>query len=192
MSASPGPAWIPATPVPTSLTPMLGREADLDGVLALIDDPAKRLITVTGPGGVGKTRLVVHVATTMIDEFGRDVVYVPLASVREAELVLLTIGQALDLTFEANKTYEDQLVQALANRPRLLLILDNFEQLLGAAQGIARLLARCPETTILITSQTALAIPGEQLFPLLPLPIPSPDLTTAEAILRADAVALFV
>jgi len=171
---------------------MLGREADLDGILALIDDPSRRLITVTGAGGVGKTRLAVHIATTMVDEFERDVVYVPLASVREADLVLLTIGQALDLTFDVNETIEDQLVQAIAKRSRLLLILDNFEQLLGAAQGVGRLLARCPGATILITSQTALAIPGEQLFPLLPLPTPPLEHTSAESILRSDAVALFI
>jgi len=192
MSASSGTASHPTTPLSTALTPLLGREMDLDGVSVLIDDPSKRLITVTGPGGVGKTRLALHVATTMIDEFERDVAYVPLASVREADLVLLTIGQALDLTFDANEAFEDQLVQAIVKRSRLLLVLDNFEQLLGAGPDIARLLARCPETSILVTSQTALSIPGEHLYPLPPLPTPAPVLTTAGAILRSDAVALFV
>ncbi len=196
MSASPGAAWHPTTPfstsLTTSLTPVLGREADLDRVLAMIDDPSNRLITLTGPGGVGKTRLAQHVAATMIDEFDRDVVYVPLASIRDVEVVLLTIGQALDIRFEANEAPEDRLVQAFEDRPQLVLVLDNFEQLLGAAPGIARLLARSAGTTILVTSQSALAIPGEHLYPLPPLPTPSPGQTTAEVILRADAVTLFV
>ena len=127
MSASSGTASHPATLLSTALTPMLGREMELDGVSVLIDDPSRRLITVTGPGGVGKTRLALHVATTMIDEFERDVVFVPLASVREADLVLLTIGQALDLAVDANEAVEDQLVLAIVKRSPLLLVLDNFE-----------------------------------------------------------------
>lgn len=192
MSASSGIAWHPAIPLATSLTPLLGREADLDRVLALIDGPSNRLVTVTGPAGVGKTRLALHIAATLINEFGQDVVYVPLASIRDADLVLPTIGQALSLTFDASDVYENRLVQVLAERPRLLLVLDNFEQLLGAGPAVARILARCPETTVLMTSQAALAVPGEHLYPLLPLPTPTIDQTTADAILQSDAVTLFV
>jgi len=180
------------TSLPTVLTPVVGRDADLDRVLALIDEPSNRLITLTGPGGVGKTRLALHIAATLIDEFERDVVYVPLAAIRDAELVLPTIGQALGVTVAATDSWEDRLVGALGERQSLLLVLDNFEQLLDAALSVANLLARCPETTILITSQAALGIAGEQLYPLPPLPTPAQDQTTADAIMRADAVALFV
>lgn len=179
------------TALPAVLTPVVGREAELDQLLALVDEPSNRLITLTGPGGVGKTRLALHLATTLIDEFHRDVVYVPLAAIRDAELVLPTIGQALEVTFDASDLYEERLVQALRDRPRLLL-LDNFEQLLGAAPSVANLLARCPASTIMITSQSALAVPGEQLYPLHPLASPPPDHITADDIMRADAVTLFV
>ena len=190
MSALSGAASRP-TLLPTVLTPVLGREADLDRVLGLIDDPANRLVTLTGPGGVGKTRLALHIAATLIGEFERDVVYVPLAAIRDADLVLPAIGQALDVTFDSSGDDEERLVQALEGRSPLL-VLDNFEHLLDAAPGVARLIALSPGATVLITSQTALAIPGEQLYPLLPLPTPSPDQTTAAVIMRSDAVALFV
>lgn len=131
MRASSGAEGQP-TALPAVLTPVVGREAELDQLLALVDDPSNRLITLTGPGGVGKTRLALHLATTLIEEFHREVVYVPLAAIRDPELVLPTIGQALEVIFDASDLYEDRLVQALRDRPRLLL-LDNFEQLLGAA-----------------------------------------------------------
>ena len=190
MSARMG-AELRSRSLPPALSPILGREEDLDQILALMDDPANRLVTLTGPGGVGKTRLALHVATTLIDEFERNVVFVALAAIREPELVLLTIGQALDVTFDAGDSYEDRLVQALTEQMPLL-VLDNFEQVLGAATDVAKLVARCPGTTVLVTSRAALGIDGEQRYPLAPLPTPAPALTTATAIMRSDAVALFV
>jgi len=192
MSASPGTAWQPAHPLSTTLTPVVGREADLDGVLALIDDRACRLVTLTGPGGVGKTRLALYIAATLIEEFERDVVYVPLAALREPDLVLPAIGQALDPTFDGSEGHEERLVESLRARPNLLLVLDNFEQLLDAATHVARLLAQCADTTILITSQAALRIPGEHLYPLRPLSTPPAELTEVEEIQRSEAVTLFL
>jgi predicted ATPase/DNA-binding CsgD family transcriptional regulator/Tfp pilus assembly protein PilF len=177
--------------LPSVLTPLLGRESELDHLQGLIDTPAVRLITLTGPGGVGKTRLVLHLATTLVAEFDRDVSFVPLASIRDPALVLPTIGQALGLPLDTSDTLENRVASELEAR-QTLLVLDNFEQLLDAAPHIEDLLARSPGTTILVTSQAALGIPGEQLYPLLPLPTPAAGLTTAEAILQFDAVALFI
>jgi len=185
-------ALLHSTPLPTVLNPVLGREAELDHILALIDDPATRLITITGPGGVGKTRLALHLASTLIDEFERDVVYVPLAAIRDVDLVLPTLGQALEVSFDGSDSWEERLVGAIEARSPLLLVLDNFEQLLDAAPVVATLLSRCPGATMLITSQAALAIPGEQLYPLRPLPTPNLDQVTADAIMRAEAAVLFV
>ncbi len=177
--------------LPAVLTPVLGREVELDRLQVMIDTPSIRLITLTGPGGVGKTRLALHLAATLITEFDRNVVFVPLASIRQADLVLPTIGQALGLLADASDTFRDRVVAALAAQPTLL-VLDNFEQILEAAPIVATLLVRSPATTILVTSQTALGVPGEQLYPLSPLPTPATDLTTAARILRSDAVALFI
>jgi len=191
MSTSPAALSSPVPALPAILTPVLGRETELDHLQALIGTRSIRLITLTGPGGVGKTRLVLHLATTLMREFDRDVVFVPLALIRNADLVLPTIGQALGLLADASDTFRERLGVALAERSPLL-VLDNFEQILEAAPIVATLLAQSPETTILVTSQTALGIPGEQRYPLSPLPTPATDLTTAEHILRSDAVALFI
>jgi predicted ATPase/DNA-binding CsgD family transcriptional regulator len=177
--------------IPIILTPVLGRTIELDHMMSLVDEPSQRLITLTGPGGVGKTRLALHIAATLIDEFDRDVVYVPLAAIRDPALVLPAIGQALGLLIDANDAGDERIVESLQARLPLL-VLDNFEQVLDAAPSITRILARCPEITILVTSQAPLGIAGEQLYPLLPLTTPSAEQTSAETILRSDAVALFV
>ncbi len=171
---------------------MIGREADLDQLMALIDDPTIRLVTLTGPGGVGKTRLAAHIVATLIDEFERDVVYVPLASIRDVNVVPVTVSQALGIALSANELPEDRVVEALAERPSLLLVLDNFEQLLEATPWIASLLTGSQGTTVLVTSQIALGVAGEHLYPLRPLPTPTIDQVTARDILRSDAVTLFI
>jgi len=190
MRASP-PTPSSLTYLPTILTPLLGRETDLDRLQTLIDSPSIRLLTVTGPAGVGKTRLVLHVATTFINEFERDVVFVPLADIRDPSLVLPAIARALGVPPDANEDVAHGVASELEARHGLL-ILDNFEHLLNAVRDIESLLARSSGACILVTSQAPLGIPGEQLYPLLPLPTPPPDLRSAEAILQSDAVALFV
>ena len=177
--------------LPYVLTPLLGREAELDHVLALIDEPGNRLVTIMGPGGVGKTRLALHVATTQANEFGRDVVYVPLAAVRDPHLVLDSIAQAMGGLMDIGNGFEERIAADLRERSPLL-VLDNFEQLLDAAPLVGALLARAPECTALVTSQVALGIEGEQLYPLLPLPTPVEGEARVEAILQSEAVSLFV
>lgn len=192
MRASAGAASQPARTLGSNLTSMFGREAELDAVLALLDDPARRLVTLTGPAGVGKTRLAQQIVATLIEEFGREVVSVPLASIRNPQLVLQTIGQALDPAIDTGDGFEVRLATTLRQRSRPILVLDNFEQLLDAASHVAGLLEHCPEATFVVTSQAALEVPGEQLYQLPPLPTPAIDETTAESILRSDAVALFI
>ena len=190
MSALPGAGSI-SPQLPPILTSILGREREHDQLLGLLEDPRTRLVTLTGPGGVGKTRLALHVATTLIEEFGRDVVYIPLVAIRDPSLVIPTIGQALGVPFDTSATWIDRLVEVLNERSPLL-VLDNIEQLLNAAPDLANLVARCPGVTVLVTSQIALGIDGEQRYPLSPLPTPHLFQTTAETIMRSDAVILFV
>jgi predicted ATPase/DNA-binding CsgD family transcriptional regulator len=157
----------------------------------MVCDPAYRLITVTGPGGVGKTRLALHVAASALDDFNGEVIFVSLASIREPHLVLLAIGQAGGHFSDLHDGYEEQLIQQLQGVP-MLLVLDNLEQVLDVAPALGRLLASCPDLTILATSQAPLGLNGEQLYPLAPLSTPPVDQRTKDDILQADAVALFV
>jgi predicted ATPase/DNA-binding CsgD family transcriptional regulator len=178
------------SPLPGVLTPLLGRARESDQLRTLLLEPSNRLVTLTGPGGVGKTRLALHVASTLLDDVD-DLVYVPLASIHDPDLVLPVIGQAMGMFSDVHDAWEDHLVEALQDQ-RMLLVLDNLEQVLGAAPSLAHVLARCPDTTMLVTSQAALGIAGEQLYPLQPLATPAVEQSTAEDIVRSDAVALFL
>lgn len=190
MSVSTGFSRRPS-PLPAELTSLLGRDRESEQLRHLLDDPSNRLVTLTGPGGVGKTRLALHVASTLTHAFDDDVAYVPLASIREPSLVLPAIAQAFGVFSDALDAPEDQLVDVLYDR-HLLLVLDNFEQILDAAPSLANVLVRCPGVTMLVTSQAPLGIAGEQIYPLPPLTTPSFGQTSIETILGSDAVALFV
>src|SRR5665811_1235541 len=155
------------SPLPVELTPLLGRARESEQLLALLADPAHRLITLTGPGGVGKTRLALHVAAALRADAGAAVAFVSLASIQDPTHVLPAIVQTFGVFSDAQDAPEDQLVAVLHDRP-LLLVLDNLEQVLGAAPALANVLMRCPHVTVLATSQAPLGIPGEQLFPIYP------------------------
>jgi predicted ATPase/DNA-binding CsgD family transcriptional regulator len=189
MSASPRLTRRPS-PLPVALTPLLGRDLESGQVRGLLDDPGIRLVTITGPGGVGKTRLALHVAQALVDD-DRDVAYIPLAAVRDAAQVLPAIVQGFGVFSDPHDAPADQLAEVLGAEP-VLLVLDNLEQVLDVAPALADILARCPEVTMLVTSQAPLNISGEQLYPLAPLPTPAASQTTAGDILKADAVALFI
>jgi len=177
--------------LPDVLTPLLGRVQESKRLIEMVHDPAYRLITVTGSGGVGKTRLAVHIAWSVVDAFEDDVVFVPLASIREPHLAVVAIGQALGLYSDRTDDYEELLIDKLPDSP-LLLVLDNLEQVLGVAPVLAQIIVHRPQTTILATSQAPLGINGEQLFPLYPLPTPSGEDHDTSAILQSDSVALFI
>jgi predicted ATPase/DNA-binding CsgD family transcriptional regulator/Tfp pilus assembly protein PilF len=180
-----------APPIPAPLSSVLGRTTELDQILALLEQPTTRLVTLTGPGGVGKTRLAQLVATTLVDEFGRDLAWVPLAALTDPVQVLPAICQALGIDPAPGEDPLDALATALAERAPLL-ILDNLEHLLPVADTIDALLGRCPTVTILATSQAPLGLAHERLLPIPPLTTADPAETASEAILRADAVRLFV
>lgn len=190
MSVRPLPVWHRSM-LPYSLTPLIGRICEVEHVVTLLRAASHRLVTLTGPGGVGKTRLALQVALELQDDFTDGAVLVPLSPIRDPILVLPTIGQALGIRDVADEPFDLRLADLLSDQ-HLLLVLDNFEQVVPAAASIARLLATCPRITFLVTSQSPLGIVGEQQVPVLPLSTPETGDTTTEQILRFDAVELFV
>ena len=166
--------------LPTQLTSFVGRDHDLAATLLLLD--ASRLLTLTGPGGIGKTRLALQVAAAAADRYPDGVWFVPLEPLREAGLVAGTIARAVGLTDSGVRPTLELLVEHLAPRA-CLLVLDNFEQVIAAAPLVAQLLRACPALTIVTTSRGALHVSGEQEYAVPGLPAP-PDprrLSTFEA-----------
>ena len=166
--AAPPPGW------PAPLTSFVAREREVADVRALLRRPGARLVTLTGPGGVGKTRLALRVGETLRGEFAGDVVLVRLAAITDPALVGPTIARALELGEPGGRPIVDVLAAALRDR-RLLLVLDNFEQVVDAAPLLAELLSACPALTMLVTSRALLRISGEQDYPVLPLDVSGPS-----------------
>jgi predicted ATPase/DNA-binding SARP family transcriptional activator len=153
--------------VPTPPTPLLGREAELDAVAALVRLDDTRLLTLTGIGGIGKTRLALELVRRLAPEFQHGAAVATLARLRDPALVVRAILEALDIP-EAGQDPEEQLTAALAGS-ELLLLVDNFEQVLPAARGIARLLDTAPKLKVIVTSRAPLRIAAEREFPVPPL-----------------------
>ncbi len=146
------------TNLPVPSTSFLGRERELADVVSLLG--STRLLTLTGPGGTGKTRLALQAAGSASDAYPDGVYWVPLASLRDPDIVLETAAQALGATHGLASYIVDK---------RLLLLLDNFEQVVEAAPALAELLSACPGLGLLVTSRELLQLPGEQAYPVSPL-----------------------
>ena len=176
------------TSLPAPLTSFVGREREVAAVADLIRRDDVRLVTLTGPGGVGKTRLALRVAKEIGEAFVAGVAFVDLAPARNPADVLAAVAAAIGVPDLGKRPLRDSLVSVLAERD-VLLILDNFEHVLSAAPLIAGLLARCPRVRILASSRAPLGVAGEHLWPVAPLPLPPVDHAGPDF---GPAVALFV
>jgi predicted ATPase/DNA-binding CsgD family transcriptional regulator len=188
--ASPG---VQPSPIPTSLTSFVGRERELAEIRELITTPGVRLLTLTGPGGVGKTRLALHAAMAARSERQQDVLFISLAEIDRADLVLPAIARALGIQSGGAVT-AGTLAHHLRGRD-MLLMLDNFEHVTAAAPAIARLLAECPDLRALVTSRARLHLLGEHEYPVHPLRCSHQPARGSQALARGaevpPAVALF-
>jgi predicted ATPase/class 3 adenylate cyclase len=178
--------------LPRQPAPLIGREQEVSQVVALLRRKDVQLVTLTGPGGTGKTRLAVHIGAEVLDQFPDGVWFVDLASIRDAALVLSTVASVLGLRDAGETPLGDRLV-ALVRDQYLMLILDNCEHLLAAAPEIGALLAACQHLTLLSTSREAWHLRAEQEVPIAPLPVPDYQPTASlGAIAQVPSVALFV
>ena len=154
--------------IPASLTPLIGREAEVMQAMTLLERKEVRLLTLIGPGGVGKTRLGLQVIEDVIDRFEDGVWFVELAALRDAKLVAATIAQTLGLREVAGQAPKVLLKTSLREQ-QCLLLLDNFEQVIEAAPLIAELLGACPRLKVLVTSRATVPLRGAYELPIGPL-----------------------
>ena len=175
--------------LPLQLTSFLGRQREIaEGRQLLIDG---RLLTLTGPGGTGKTRLSLQIAADATDRFPDGIYFVPLGAISQADLVLPTIAQALGLVDPGTKAL-DRLAEHIGGKC-ILLVLDNFEQVNDAGPEIAALLVRAPKISVLVTSRSPMRVYGEREYPVPPLGVPDPKhLPDLEQMSTYESVALFV
>ena len=180
-----------ARSLPVSTTSLLGRERAVDEVAALVEQPETRLVTLTGPGGVGKTRLAVAVGERLSDRFAAGTVFVPLEAVTDPGLVLTAIGRAAGADLARVSSSAEALAEILGDGAWLL-ILDNMEQVVQVARELGGLLARCPGLAVVATSRTALGLRAEHEYPVPPLSAPADPATASLADIEASpAVKLF-
>lgn len=186
-SAFLSPASRPVLPVQT--TPFIGRSSEIATVKRLLQ--TSRLLTLTGVGGTGKTRLALYVAADVLDDFADGVYFVDLAPVNDPALVAKTIATVLDVFEHPTEPLPDTLKRALAGREMLLLI-DNFEHVIPAAPLVSHLLTASPHLRVIVTSREALRLSGEQEYPVPPLSLPSAETFSIEDIAASEAGKLFV
>jgi predicted ATPase/class 3 adenylate cyclase len=178
--------------LPAQPTPLVGRERELREVCGLLREEEVRLLTLTGPGGIGKTRLCLQVAAELLDEFEDGVFFVALATIIDPALVASAIAEPLGVVEAGNQPLEEGLKDYLRSK-ELLVLLDNFEQVLAGAPLVGELLSACPELKVLATSRSVLRVYGEQEYPVPPLELPSPGrLPAIDSLSQYEAVRLFI
>lgn len=176
--------------VPVETTPLVGRERDLELAARLFE--SARILTLFGPGGVGKTRLVHRLATTVEPDFADGIRVVELAPLRDQAAVPAAVGDALDVQQRAHRSLPDSIVEMLASR-HLLLVLDNCEHVLDTTSELVELILRwCPNVRVLATSREPLGIPAEVVWSVPPLPVPDDRSDPIAALAEIPAVQLFV
>src|SRR5712691_2463659 len=178
--------------LPVQPTPVIGRRREVIAGRGLLQLPESRLVTLTGPGGVGKTRLALQIAADVLREFPDGTFFVDLAPVISADLVIPSIAKTLSVQEAANRPILDGLKEFLRDR-QLLLVLDNFEHVLASAAQVADLLSTCPRLKALVTSREALHLSGEHQLPVPPLSLP--DRARGESVgqlTRYEGIRLFV
>jgi len=173
-------------------THLIGRDREVATVCTLLRTPEVRLLTLSGPGGIGKTRLALQVGADLLDAFPDGVYFVDLAPIHDPDLVITAIAQTLDVRESEVQSPLDQLKGYLREKQPLLL-LDNFEQVIAAAPAVADLLAACPRLKVLVTSREVLHLRGEKEFAVPPLALPNPKkLPPLEDLSQYAAVELFI
>ncbi|MCH6232024.1 DUF4062 domain-containing protein [Microbacterium sp. CFH 31415] len=188
----PAPAPTPATPMPAAYTRIIGREREVAEVVELLASGAHRVVTLLGPGGIGKSRLSLEVAEAARAHFPDGAVFVALENVFEERLLLPTIAYALGIRDSGDLPVEERLARALSTK-RMLLVLDNFEQLVDAAAQLVPLYTVAPHTSFLVTSRAVLRVRGERVYDVPPLQTAdagAPNSMTRAA--RSAAVQLFI
>ncbi len=179
-------------PFPRPLTALIGRQREVRDASDLLREPELRLLTLTGPGGVGKTRLALEVANSFRGEMADGIGFVSLAPITDPALVPPAIALALGMTATDNTMLIARLAQAIGAR-HVLLVLDNFEQVISAGVLVSQLLSHCPGVKALVTSRMPLRIQGEQEMVVPPLATPDPtDAHDMQVVIHNDAVTLFV
>lgn len=178
--------------LPAQATPFIGREGAVRAAKSHLSNARVRLLTLSGVGGTGKTRLALQVAADLVDEFEHGVYFIPLAALAESDLVLPAIAQALDVRESAGSPLLARLREHLRDR-QMLLVLDNFEQVVDAAPLVSEILSSAPHLKILVTSREVLRISGEVDFAVPPLTLPDPNhLPPLDQLTQYESVALFI
>ncbi len=175
--------------LPVQSTPFLGREDEVAELIKLLENPTCRLITLVGPGGIGKTRLSIHIASQKIDAFPDGVYFIPLASAISVDFLNSTIADALNITFYGSKEPKAQLLNHLSEK-KMLLLMDNFEHLLVGAKILAEIIEVSQQTKVLVTSRERLNLKGEWLFEVKGMGFPKND--NVDQLENYSAVQLFL